>query len=65
MLEEAIEAGGSTLRDFAASDGARGAFQDRFSVYDRATEACPGCGGPVSRLVQSGRSTFYCRSCQR
>lgn len=65
VLAEAIEAGGSTLRDFAASDGALGYFQHRFRVYDREGEACPACGAAVRRFVQSGRSTFYCGKCQR
>jgi len=66
VLEEAVAAGGSTLRDFAHADGSLGYFQHRFKVYDREGEACvtPGCGGLVKRLVQSGRSTFYCESCQ-
>lgn len=65
VLEEAIEAGGSTLRDFAGADGAEGAFQQRFRVYDREGEPCPRCGATVKRLVQSGRSTFFCGGCQR
>lgn len=65
VLVEAIEAGGSTLRDFAGSDGALGYFQHRFAVYDRAGEPCRVCGKTVSRLVQSGRATFYCSACQR
>ncbi len=65
VLEEAIEAGGSSLRDFAASDGALGDFQHRFKVYDREGDPCPKCAAPVRRIVQSGRSTFYCSSCQR
>lgn len=65
VLAEAIEAGGSTLRDFAAADGAPGIFQDRFQVYGRDLEPCPCCGSPIRRLVQSGRSTFYCAACQR
>lgn len=66
VLEEAILAGGSTLRDFAHADGSLGYFQHRFRVYDREGEPCttPGCGAPVKRLVQSGRSTFYCEACQ-
>jgi formamidopyrimidine-DNA glycosylase len=67
VLDEAIEAGGSTLRDFAAADGRLGGFQERFDVYGREGEACP-CGRPeaiIARLVQSGRSTFYCPVCQR
>ncbi len=65
VLCAAIEAGGSTLRDFAAADGAAGSFQERFLVYDREGGPCPNCGRPIRRLVQSGRSTFYCGSCQR
>lgn len=66
VLEEAVAAGGSTLRDFAHADGSLGYFQHRFRVYDREGEPCPtpGCGAPVRRLVQSGRSTFYCERCQ-
>jgi formamidopyrimidine-DNA glycosylase len=66
VLTEAVEAGGSTLRDHAQVDGSLGYFQHRFRVYDREGEACvsPGCTGNVHRLVQSGRSTFYCPRCQ-
>lgn len=65
VLNEAIVAGGSTLRDFSHTDGSNGGFQERFSVYDRAGEACPRCQMPIRRIVQSGRSTFYCPSCQK
>lgn len=67
VLEEAIEVGGSTLRDHARPDGARGAFQDRFRVYDREGRPCEGegCRGVVRRVVQTGRSSFYCPRCQR
>ena len=65
VLRDAIEAGGSTLRDFAGVDGALGYFQHRFDVYGRDGEECIACGAPVRRLVQSGRSTFYCGRCQR
>ncbi|PQA88680.1 bifunctional DNA-formamidopyrimidine glycosylase/DNA-(apurinic or apyrimidinic site) lyase [Hyphococcus luteus] len=65
VLNDAIEAGGSSLRDFAAADGALGYFQHRFDVYDREGEQCRQCDTPVRRLVQSGRSTFFCPSCQR
>jgi formamidopyrimidine-DNA glycosylase len=67
VLEEAIDAGGSTLRDYAAADGALGYFQHRFSVYGREGEPCPGpgCSGKIVRIVQAGRSTFYCPACQR
>lgn len=67
VLAEAIEAGGSTLRDYAHTDGSLGYFQHRFRVYDREGEACPvpSCAGVIRRIVQSGRSTFYCAACQR
>lgn len=67
VLEEAIAAGGSTLRDYAAADGALGYFQHSFRVYGREHEPCPraGCRGVVHRIVQSGRSTFFCPECQR
>jgi formamidopyrimidine-DNA glycosylase len=64
VIAEAIEAGGSTLRDFARPDGELGYFSKRFAVYDREGETCP-CGGTVRRMVQGGRSTFYCPKCQR
>lgn len=66
VLEDAIAAGGSTLRDFRHEDGELGYFQHSFRVYDRAGEACPtpGCGGSIERQVQSGRSTFFCATCQ-
>lgn len=64
ILNEAIAAGGSTLQDFAHTDGASGAFQQRFLVYDREGLPCTKCASPIERLVQSGRSTFYCRKCQ-
>jgi len=67
VLERAIRAGGSTLRDYAQADGELGYFQHSFTVYDRADNACSkqGCGGTVKRIVQAGRSTFYCPRCQR
>lgn len=64
VLAEAIAAGGSTLSDFAHTDGASGSFQQRFAVYDREGEACPACATPIRRIVQAGRSTFHCPSCQ-
>ncbi|MEC9432091.1 MAG: bifunctional DNA-formamidopyrimidine glycosylase/DNA-(apurinic or apyrimidinic site) lyase [Pseudomonadota bacterium] len=66
VLEEAIEAGGSSLRDYRQASGELGYFQHRFAVYGREGEACPrpGCPGVVERLVQSGRSSFHCRRCQ-
>jgi formamidopyrimidine-DNA glycosylase len=67
VLTEAVEAGGSTLRDYAQTDGSLGYFQHSFRVYDREGDDCVthGCGGSVRRLVQGGRSTFYCPSCQK
>lgn len=66
VLEEAIRAGGSTLRDFAAPDGELGYFSKTFDVYDREGKSCRGgCDGVVKRIVQGGRSTFYCPKCQR
>jgi len=67
VLKEAIEAGGSTLRDYAGTDGELGYFQHRFSVYGRAGAACgrEACGGTITRIVQGNRSTFLCSSCQR
>jgi len=64
VLNEAIAAGGSTLRDFASPDGELGYFSKDFLVYDREGEPCR-CGGTVKRIVQGGRSTFYCPRCQR
>ena len=60
-------AGGSSLRDHAGADGRPGYFQHSFSVYDREGEAClrTGCSGHIRRIVQAGRSTFYCPACQR
>ena len=63
VIAEAIEAGGSTLRDYARPDGELGYFSKRFAVYDREGQACA-CGGTVRRTVHSGRSTFYCPKCQ-
>lgn len=67
VLEEAIAAGGSSLRDHVQANGELGYFQHNFDVYDREGEPCrrPGCGGRVARIVQSGRSTFFCPACQR
>lgn len=65
VLNDAIDAGGSTLRDFAGADGALGYFQHRFDVYDRAGQPCGRCQAPLKKLVQSGRSTFFCSACQR
>jgi len=65
VIAEAIAAGGSSISDFANTEGELGYFQHRFDVYDREGEACKRCGAPVQRIVQSGRSTFYCAGCQR
>jgi formamidopyrimidine-DNA glycosylase len=67
VLLRSIDDGGSTLRDHMQPDGELGYFQTRFNVYDRAGALCPSraCGRPVRRLVQSGRSTFYCGHCQK
>jgi formamidopyrimidine-DNA glycosylase len=64
VLAEAIEAGGSTLRDFAQPDGELGYFSKSFAVYGREGEKCS-CGGTVKRIVQGARSTWYCPKCQR
>ncbi len=67
VLEAALQAGGSTLRDYRQADGALGYFQHSFSVYGRAGDACDhaDCNGSIKRIVQAGRSTFYCPKCQR
>ncbi|MCB1509035.1 MAG: bifunctional DNA-formamidopyrimidine glycosylase/DNA-(apurinic or apyrimidinic site) lyase [Hyphomicrobiaceae bacterium] len=67
VIADAIAAGGSSLRDHRQTDGALGYFQHAFRAYDREGQACPtpGCGGTITRIVQSGRSTFYCPACQR
>lgn len=64
-LSEAIDRGGSTLRDFVSSDGAAGCYQSVSLVYGRAGEPCRSCGEPVRMLRQQQRSTFYCPRCQR
>lgn len=67
VLRDAIQAGGSTLKDFANAEGGQGYFQHRFDVYGREGQPCRGddCSGVVKRIVQGGRSTFYCPSCQK
>jgi len=65
VLRDAIEAGGSSLRDHRRADGSLGDFQHNFQVYDREGEPCPSCKGKIKRIVQAGRSTFYCPSCQK
>ena len=67
VLEEAIEAGGSSLRDYRQTNGELGYFQHRFQVYDREGDTCatPGCTSSIARMVQSGRSSFFCPTCQK
>ncbi|MDH5531632.1 MAG: DNA-formamidopyrimidine glycosylase, partial [Paracoccaceae bacterium] len=67
VLQEAIAAGGSSLRDYRQADGELGYFQHRFQVYGHEGNACSvsGCGGTILRIPQSGRSTFFCPNCQR
>lgn len=67
VLADAIKDGGSSLRDHKLTDGGLGMFQHHFRVYDREGQPCPtpGCGGTVKRIVQNGRSTFYCPTCQK
>ena len=66
VLQEAIRAGGSSLRDHRQTNGELGYFQKAFAAYDREGEPCMrrGCHGKIKRIVQSGRSTFYCPACQ-
>ncbi len=65
VLTEAIEAGGSSLRDYRQTDGELGYFQHTFRVYGRANDPCITCATPIQRLVQSNRSSFFCPHCQR
>jgi formamidopyrimidine-DNA glycosylase len=65
VLHDAINAGGSSLRDHRQADGSLGYFQHSFRVYDREGEPCPNCKGKIRRIVQTGRSTFYCAACQK
>jgi len=67
VIADAIAAGGSSLRDYRQADGSLGFFQHTFNVYDREGHACatPGCDGTVQRIVQGGRSTFFCSTCQK
>lgn len=65
VITEAIAAGGSSISDFSNASGELGYFQKHFSVYDREGQPCETCGSAIKRLVQSGRSSFYCGTCQR
>lgn len=63
-IQAAINSGGSTLRNFSHADGTLGYFQHRFQVYDKEGQPCVKCSSSISRIVQAGRSTFYCKKCQ-
>jgi formamidopyrimidine-DNA glycosylase len=65
VIAEAIEAGGSSISDFASASGELGYFQHRFDVYDREGDPCKTCGADIKRIVQAGRSSFFCGTCQR
>lgn len=65
VIADAVEAGGSSLRDYVQANGELGLFQHKFSVYDREGKKCPRGDGTIRRIVQAGRSTFYCPACQR
>ncbi len=65
IIAEAIAAGGSSISDFASASGELGYFQKHFHVYDREGAPCDTCDQPIKRIVQSGRSSFYCGKCQR
>ena len=66
-LQDALEAGGSSIRDYLDAEGEAGYFQHAFQVYDRAGKACPraGCSGSIRRSSQANRSSFHCPKCQR
>lgn len=65
VLEKAVKAGGSSARDYVNANGEQGLFQTEWIVYDQEGNPCPACRAPIKRIVQSGRSTFYCAKCQR
>jgi formamidopyrimidine-DNA glycosylase len=65
VLEKAVAAGGSSARDYVNANGEQGLFQTEWVVYDQEGRPCPSCRAPIKRIVQSGRSTFYCPKCQR
>ncbi|MBN8828276.1 MAG: bifunctional DNA-formamidopyrimidine glycosylase/DNA-(apurinic or apyrimidinic site) lyase [Sphingobacteriia bacterium] len=64
-LKKAIEAGGSTLKDYKKADGTTGSFQKLFSVYDRHNKECIFCENMITKIVQGGRTTYYCEKCQK
>ena len=63
-LENSILAGGTTLRDFFDPNGAKGYYAVKLSVYGKEGEPCPKCKSPIARMIHSGRSTFFCKTCQ-
>ena len=65
VLGDAIQMGGTTLRDFLNAEGEAGYFKQELRVYDREGEPCRACGSEIKRIVQSNRSTFYCPKCQK
>lgn len=65
VLREALNSGGSTIRDYLSPSGLSGSFQHQFQVYDREGQPCRRCARPIQRIIQSGRSTFWCPSCQK
>lgn len=65
VLKAAIEAGGSSLRDYVQTDGELGYFQHQFDVYGRTDQPCPRCQRPIRKTVQANRTTFFCKTCQR
>ena len=65
VLKDAIQAGGTTISDFQTPDGSEGYFFRELAVYGREEEPCLTCTSPIKRIVQAGRSTFYCKSCQK
>jgi len=65
VIQDAVKAGGSSLKDFANTEGDLGYFQHSFDVYGREDEECNSCTAPIRRIVQSGRSSFFCSTCQR
>ena len=65
VLQDSINSGGSTLRDYVRSSGDTGYFQHHFDVYGKKGKPCPRCGSKIEQIVQAGRSTFYCQKCQK
>ena len=65
VLGAAVEAGGTTLRDYTRTDGATGEFASRLNTYEREGEPCPNCAEPIARTILGQRGTWFCRRCQR